>query len=244
MIKLLKKSAIMLFVGGMLCLAGSGIASDSRLSETLKVLPNDFCFVGVPFQDNDLANAQADLVSGQPRTFMILVDPTVACPCPDGYNPSSARLNYYVPLNTTVPYNLFLTYGFRNAVSTNGGSCDWEPGNAILWEDTPITYDSDFTGTPQLGRSIFSGCVEPGSPYYLYVTISTDADQPFGLQTNGDGTPDPCIYWMDDGTTVVNMTEAGLLTIGDFIFGMNGECCSEPVADEASSWGDMKARYR
>ncbi len=142
-----------------------------------------------------------------------------------------------------VPQTFTLVADLEDAVFDSLTGC-WWPGPEDCVSE-PVTITIEQPGLYDIAVPISCDCAyffdASGMPYVYMVSIhfmdAVNADIIL------DDTPTPCVAFNDWGAGWIDLYQY-FGEYGDLIMWADLDCCEDPIADERTSWGQVKSLYR
>lgn len=168
------------------------------------------------------------------ESYAVLVDPSQCPTCDLGFAVTRAR--------TLLRLNAAATFSISAAVADAvdiGGGC-YVPGAVQAASGSSTVSGVAAAGGYYINLAWASPCIEPGRPYFLIFNLQEPGALVVGPYIDNDGAT-PCRVWHNAGA---GWTDLSTSFIGDVFVWAEADCCSPPVAEDPTSWGEMKSLYR
>ena len=175
---------------------------------------------------------------GPDDAYAALISPgDGSCLCTEGVVVQDVHIIMYVNIATVFVVQAELWS------ATDVGGC--QVPLAPLAVSLPVQY-SDFPGTGNANLEIpfDSPCLAPGDDYFVVVRFLPGTTGLF-IGVPVDSSPAPCTTWVNrSGLAGWHDVVGEYGWLGNFYVYADLNCCSDPVAAEGRTWGEMKALYR
>lgn len=233
----MNKIAIVLLA---LLIAGVAVARDAtQLSSDLPRSAAEryagACLIG----NSDIMGIQGYYGSWGYQNYAIPFNPmNEACVCGSGFSVKAVHM-----LLTT--NGLFTSITVRAALLTavdDGTGC-LVPG-AEIYASAPVTVTALPMPENDIEIPMDMPCITVGENYFMAFYIRDDnGGEASGVGLAIDSSPTPCYSYNDSGSGWVDLVmDSGIP--GDNVMFADIDCCENPVANENSTWGEMKNQYR
>ncbi|MEN8008384.1 MAG: hypothetical protein ABFS42_15350 [Candidatus Krumholzibacteriota bacterium] len=175
--------------------------------------------------------------------YKFLFNPVEQLDCPAGFQLEQVHMLLDFDDTMNYPITFEVWCDLEDAWWDNVLQC-WIPGEEDCRSDT-YAVTIDVPGTYDIGIPITCECAymtDPtGAPYWYM--LSMHFPNLFAANLITDDFPVPCYSWNNWGSGWVDLVATsgfpgGIVMWGDVI------CCSDPVAIEERSWGDIKSLFR
>ncbi len=235
----MKKFAIVLLA---LLIAGVAVARDTTKLSTDLPRPAaeryaGDCVVGNP----DIAGIQGYYATwwwGY-ENYAIPFNPmNEACVCGAGFSVKAVHMMLVLDEFTNITVQAALL-----AAVDDGTGC-LVPG-AELYASAPVTVSAlPLPDYYDIEIPMDAPCATVGENYFMaFYFLDDNGGQAGGVGLPVDSTPTPCYSYNDWGSGWKDLVTAYGFA-GDIIMWADIDCCENPVADEDSTWGEMKNLYR
>ncbi|MDO9694244.1 MAG: hypothetical protein Q7W56_05900 [Candidatus Latescibacteria bacterium] len=233
----MKKLAIVLLA---LLIAGVAVARDATQLSTDLPRPAAERYAGDCVVGNsDIAGIQGYYGSWWfgPEIYAIPFNPmSEGCACGAGF--SMKAVHMYLVLDE---FTNMMVQGKLFAAVDDGSGC-LVPG-AEIYASAPMNVSGLFEPNYyDVEIPMDAPCASVGESYFMAVEF-LDNNNGFSVGIPVDSTPTPCYSYNDWGSGWADLvTDIGFA--GDIIMWADIDCCEDPVANENSTWGEMKNLYK
>lgn len=170
-----------------------------------------------------------------PESYAILIDPADCPSCALGVR--LEKVYFLLQLQAGATYQLAVDVA--DAVDTGGGC--YAPGAVQISLPANNIPVNGFGGGWIISIPWNSSCLDPELPYFLILKFPATGTGVRGPWVDTDGVT-PCRGWRNTGSGWVDLATAGYT--GDIFIWADVNCCTGPVSEERTTWGDVKSSFR
>lgn len=191
---------------------------------------------------NPIAFALTDWIWGAEKySYLFYADPTQCSACTEGFTVESVNLVMQFGVED-VPSTFECRVNFEEAIWDDALQCNL-PGPEICVSSTyTVTIDTPGLYNISLPMDTACACAYFGFTYGIGFEFTTAFTSGMEPDIVTDAVPVGCTSYNDYGAGWIDTIDFGFP--GEIALTAEIVCCSNPVAVEKDSWGDIKAMFR
>jgi hypothetical protein len=170
------------------------------------------------------------------ESYAMLVDPLDgSCACNLGVAIQAVHISLWLEPGTSQ-----LVQSRMLEAVPDGAGC-WAPGGDLVTSEWHAISGVTTAGVYDIEIPTYFWCAEVLEPYFVSVDF-LGSNAP-GLKLVGGGSGNGCTVWNDWGDGWQDLV-ASMGFLDDLTIWTETGCCSAPISNVPTSWGDLKAAYR